>query len=203
MDDGLNNTTNAEIGQDFGREWARARQDRLHRFTISGTVETPWWLGKIRFSPLFRYGSSAPFDLGTGVDRNLSDVSTDRPIFNGNLDDIVWREPGTPYPQALADQFTLPLIGALSGNLPRNAGRGPSMYLFAVSFTREFRLSERMRLRPAVEIGNILNARVFNFGSEFVNFFGASPTQLQQDGFLVPSRTYRPRDMRFGVRFDF
>ncbi|MEO5859634.1 MAG: carboxypeptidase regulatory-like domain-containing protein [Pyrinomonadaceae bacterium] len=203
MDDGLNNTTNAEVGQDFGREWARARQDRLHRFTISGTVETPWWLGKLRVSPLFRYGSSAPFDLGTGVDRNLSDVSTDRPLFNGDLNDIVWREPGTIYPQALADQFTLPLIGALSGNLPRNAGRGPSMYLFDISLTREFRLSERMRLRPAVEVGNVLNARVFNYGSEFVNFFGATPTATQQAGFLVPSRTYRARDMRFGIRFDF
>jgi TonB dependent receptor len=203
MDDGLNNTTNAEVGQNFSREWARARQDRLHRFTISGTVETPWWLGKLRVSPLFRYGSSAPFDLGTGVDRNLSDVSTDRPLFNGNLNDIVWREPGTIYPQTLADQFKLPLIGAISGNLPRNAGRGPSMYLFDISLTREFRLSERMRLRPAVEVGNVLNARVFNYGSEFVNFFGASPTTTQQAGFLVPSRTYRARDMRFGIRFDF
>jgi hypothetical protein len=203
MDDGLNNTTNAEVGGDFGREWSRARQDRLHRFTISGTLEFPRYLGKLRFSPLFRYGSSAPFDLGTGIDRNLSDVSTDRPIFNGDINDIVWREPGTPFPQELYNQFSLPLIGAISGNLPRNAGHGPSMYLFDINVSREFRFSERVRFRPAVEVDNVLNARVFNFGSEFINFFGANPTATQQNGFLVPTRTYRARDIRIGMRLDF
>lgn len=203
MDDGLNNTTNAELGADFSREWARATQDRRHRIAVSGTVETPWWMGKLRFSPLFRYGSSAPFNLGTGVDRNLNDVSTDRPVFTGDIEDLIWREPGTPYPQELADQLTTPPIGANSGTLPRNAGRGPSMYLFDLSLSREFRFTERMRLRPTIEIGNILNARVFSYGSEFVDFFGATPTPTQQSGFLVPSRAYRPRDIRIGFRFDF
>lgn len=203
MDDGLNNTTNAEVGADFSREWARARQDRLHRFAVSGTVEFPSWLGKLRVSPLFRYGSSAPFDLGTGVDRNLNDVSTDKPNFSGNLDDLVWREPGTIFPQALYDQFSMPLIGSNSGNIPRNAGRGPSMYLFDINVGREFGFTERIRFRPTVEVNNVFNARVFNFGSEFINFFGVNPTPTQQAGFLVPSRTYRSRDIRLGFRLDF
>jgi len=203
QDDGLNNTTNAEVNNDFGSEWALATQDRRHRFALTGTFETPWWFGKVRFSPLFRYGSPAPFNLGTGVDRNLNDVSTDRPLFSGNLDDITYREPGSPYPASLAAQFTMPLIGAKSGNLPRNAGRGPSMYLFDLSLSREFRFRERFRLRPAFEVGNVFNARVFSFGSEFIDFFGDQPTQAQMDGFLVPSRTYRARDMRLGIRFDF
>jgi hypothetical protein len=203
MDDGLNNTTNAEVNGDFSREWARARQDRLHRFTVSGTVEFPKYLGKLRFSPLFRYGSSAPFDLGTGVDRNLNDVSTDKPNFSGSLDELVWREPGTPFPADLYAKFSMPLIGSVSGNVPRNAGRGPSMYLFDVNVSREFRFSERVRFRPAIEVDNILNARVFNFGSEFINFFGASPSVSEQAGFLVPSRTYRARDIRIGMRLDF
>lgn len=202
-DDGLNNTTNAEVGADFSREWSRARQDRLHRFVVAGTVETPSWLAKLRFSPLLRFGSSAPFDLGTGVDRNLDDVSTDKPNFSGNLRDLVWREPGTPFPEGLNAQFSMPLIGALSGNLPRNAGRGPSMYLFDLNISREFRFTERIKFRPTVEINNILNARVFNYGSEFINFFGATPTDTQRAGFLVPSRTYRQRDFRIGARLDF
>ena len=203
MDDGLNNTTNAEVGSDFNREWARARQDRLHRLAVSATVETPSWLGKLRFSPLLRYGSSAPFDLGTGVDRNLDDVSTDKPNFSGNLSDLVWREPGTQFPQALYDQFSMPLIGSISGNIPRNAGRGPSMYVFDLSVSREFRFTERVRFRPTVEANNILNARVFNYGSEFINFFGANPSATNQAAFLVPSRTYRQRDFRIGARLDF
>jgi hypothetical protein len=201
-DDGLNNTTNAEINGDFGREWARATQDRLHRVAISGTFETPSWMGKFRYSPIFRYGSSNPFNLGTGVDRNLNDVSTDRPIFNGNISDITWRQPGSPFPTALAANFALPTIGSAGGTLPRNAGHGPSMYLFDVNVSREWRFSERYRLRPTIEFGNILNAAVFSYGSEFVDFF-SNPTALQLDTFLVPTRTYRQRDIKFGMRFEF
>ena len=53
MDDGLNNTTNADVNGDFADEWARATQDRLHRVTVSGTFESPSWLGKVRYSPIF------------------------------------------------------------------------------------------------------------------------------------------------------
>jgi len=202
-DDGLNNTTNATMGADFAHEWARARQDRLHKIAISGTLEVPWWLGKLRFSPLFRYGSSAPFDLGMGIDRNVNYNSNDRPDFSGSLSEIVWRAPGTPFPADLYNKFSLPLIGS-RGNVPRNAGKGPSMYIFDIGVGREIRLSERMRLRPNVEVSNVFNMRVFNYGSEFINFFGtATPSQVQMDGFLVPSRTYRHREMRFGIRFDF
>lgn len=207
-DDGLNNTSNAEINGNFSREWARSLQDRRHRFALSGTFETPQWLGKLRFSPLFRFGSSAPFNLGYGVDRNLNDVSTDRPNFTGNINEIVWREPGSPFPATLAGQFSLPPIGALSGNLPRNAGRGPKLYIFDLSVSREWKFGDRYRIRPTIEFGNILNMVVFSFGSEFIDFnaLNASPTLAQQtnyQNFLIPTRTYRQRDMRLGVRFDF
>jgi hypothetical protein len=202
MDDGLNNTTNADINGDFSNEWARATQDRLHRISVSGTFESPSWFGKVRYSPIFRYGSSASFNLGTGDDRNLNDVSTDRPNFSGNIDEITWREPGTDFPSALVANFALPTIGSRGGDLPRNAGRGPSMYIFDLNVSREWKFNERFRLRPTVEFGNILNAAVFSYGSEFVDFF-ARPTQLQLDTFLVPSRTYRQRDIKFGLRFDF
>jgi hypothetical protein len=202
-DDGLNNTTNADVNGNFTNEFTRATQDRLHRFAFSGTFDTPWWMGKLRFSPLFRFGSSAPFNLGIGADRNLNDVSTDRLLFSGNLEDIRYREPGTPFPTALFNQFSLLPIGASGlGNIPRNSGRGPSMYIFDLNVSREFRFTERYRLRPTVEFGNILNAKVFSYGSEFVDFFG-TPTAAQQATFLVPQRTYRPRDIRIGLRFDF
>lgn len=196
-DDGLNNTSNAEINGDFSREWARNLQDRRHRIAISGLFDTPWWFGKLRFSPLFRYGSSAPFNIGIGgSDRNLDDLGTDRVNFSGNLDDIIYREPGSPFPAALAAQFSLQPIGSRSGNLPRNAGRGPSFYTFDLSVTREWKFGSRMRLRPVAEFNNILNAAVFNYGAEFIDF-------STQSDFLVPTRTYRQRQIRLGVRFDF
>lgn len=210
MDDGLNNTSNAEINGDFNSEFARSLQDRRHRFSLTGTFETPKWLGKLRFSPLFRYGSSAPFSLGNGgLDRNLDDLSNDRLIFSGNVKDIVWREPGSPFPAALASQFSLAPIGATGGNLGRNAGIGPSFYLFDLGLSRDFKITERMRLKPTIQFDNIFNAAVFNYGAGFIDFDALSPNASAttianfQAAFLVPTRTYRPRQIRIGLRFDF
>ncbi|MDQ3087471.1 MAG: TonB-dependent receptor [Acidobacteriota bacterium] len=209
-DDGLNNTANAEINGDFAREFTRTIQDRRHRIAFSGSFDTPFWLGKLRFSPLFRAGSSAPFSLGNGGrDRNLDDLSTDRLNFSGNLDDIVSRNPGSPFPAELAAQFSLAPIGARGGNLPRNAGTGPGFFTFDLNVTREFRLTERMRLRPVIEFDNILNAAVFNYGAAFIDFnaLGSNATPAQrldfENRFLVPTRTFRQREIRLGVRFDF
>ena len=195
-DDGLNNTANGQINGDFESEYTGTIQDRRHRIAFSGTFETPFWLGKLKFSPLFRAGSSALFDLGNGGnDRNLDDVSTDRPDFSGNISDIVWRASGSAFPQALFDQFSLPPIGAKGGNLPRNAGISPAFFTFDLNVSREFKLTERMKLRPVIQFDNILNATVFNFGSGFINYASTN--------FLVPTRTFRQRQIRLGLRFDF
>jgi len=200
-DDGLNNTANAEINGDFSREWARSTQDRRHRIAISSTIDTPWWLGKLRFSPLVRWGSAGRFNLGSGgSDRNLDDLGTDRINFNGNLKDIVWREPGSPVPAALLAQFSLQPIGAISGNLPRNSGRSPSFYTFDLSVTRQFTFKERFKFRPILEFTNIFNAAVFNYGSAFIDL---ALTTAAQTNFLVPTRTYQQRQVRAGFRFDF
>jgi hypothetical protein len=194
-DDGLNNTANAQVNGDFESEYTRTVTDRRHRVNFSGTFDTPYWFGKLRFSPLFRYGSSAPFSIGIGgSDRNLDDLGTDRPNFSGNLSDIVYSEPGV-FNQTLFNQFSLPTIGSRGGNLPRNAGIGPAFFTFDLSVSREFKFGERMRLRPVVEFDNILNAAVFNFGAAFIDYTGTN--------FLVPSRTFRQRQIRIGARFDF
>ncbi|MBC7900152.1 MAG: TonB-dependent receptor [Saprospiraceae bacterium] len=225
-DDGLNNTSDAEVNGDFNREWSRALQDRRHRFAFSATFETPSWLGKLKLSPLFRYGSSAPFNLSySGIDRNLDDLSNDRVNFSGDTKDIKWRKPGSPVPAELLSQFSLQPIGANGGNLPRNAGNGPPLYIFDLNMTREFKFGERMRLRPTVEIGNVFNAVVLSFGSGFIDYstFGVQRPSVTaatappigstilltngletfENNFLVPTRAYRPRDIRLGFRFDF
>ena len=143
----------------------------------------------------------APFNLGDGgSDRNLDDLGTDRVNFSGNLNDIRFREPGSPIPTALLAQFSLQPIGARGGNLPRNAGTGPSFYTFDLSLTREWRFHERFKLRPVIQFDNILNAAVFNYGAAFIDL---AVTPAAQQNFLVPTRTYRPRQIRLGMRFDF
>ncbi|MBC7796207.1 MAG: TonB-dependent receptor [Pyrinomonadaceae bacterium] len=211
-DDGLNNTSNAEVNGDFRREYARSLQDRRNRLAVSGVFNTPYWLGGLRFSPLVRFGSSAPFNLGVGgSDRNLDDLGTDRVNFNGDVNDIQTRNPGSTFPTALVSQFSLQPIGSRGGNLPRNAGRGPNLFTFDLSVTKEIKMGERIRIRPTAQFDNILNTTVFSYGSEFIDFTalrgdGTPPTAAQItnfNNFLVPQRTFRQRQIRVGLRFDF
>jgi hypothetical protein len=86
IDDGVVNTSDALTPGDFRHERARSLLDRRHRFVFSGTVGVPRWLGFLQFSPFLRIASSAPFNISLGgVDRNLDDVSNDRPNFSGDI----------------------------------------------------------------------------------------------------------------------
>lgn len=197
-DDGVVNTSSAQISGDFRSEFSRALQDRRHRFVFSGAMETPNWLGKLRFSPIVRVATGAPFNLsGGGFDRNLDDVNNDRPDFNGDFSLIRTRNAGEPFPQEVFNALTRPTIGARGGNLPRNSGIGPGLFLFDLSVSREFKFTEKVKLRPNVEFNNVLNATVFSFGTAFINATDPQAT------FLVPNRTYRPREIRLGLRLDF
>ncbi len=209
VDDGVVNTSDALIPGDFRHERARSLLDRRHRFVFSGSFDLPRLLGKLTLSPILRLASGAPFNISIGgVDRNLDDVGNDRPNFSGNTDQLRWRGPNDPIDPAIVNQFALPTIGQ-SGTLPRNAGRGPGLFLFDLSVTREFRLTERIRLRPVIEFDNVLNKTVFGFGAEFINFNALAPEATAEqrraflNSFLVTSRTLRPRQIRLGIRIDF
>src|SRR2546423_137341 len=209
IDDGIVNTSDALVVADFRRERARSLLDRRQRFVLSGTLDVPKLMGRLRFSPILRWASGAPFNISIGgADRNLDDVSNDRPNFTGDTHLLRARPPGVPLDARVLAAFSLPTIGQ-TGNLPRNAAIGPNLFTFDLNITREFRLGEHFRLRPVVEIDNVLNHTVFSFGSEFVDFNALSPAatlaqrQALLDSFLVTTRTLRPRIFRFGVRFDF
>jgi hypothetical protein len=201
-DDGLVNTSSAQIPGDFNAEFGESVQDRRHRFNFSGNFESPGWLGKIRFSPIVRIASGNRFNLSSGgIDRNLDDVNNDRPNFSGDTGIIRYRNPGDPFPQNVLDALSLPPIGS-PGNLPRNAGRGPVQAIFDLNVSREWRFTERLRLRPNIEVDNVFNSTVFTFASDFINFDNVG-TAAFTESFLVPQRTLRQRQIRIGVRFDF
>ena len=208
-DDGVVNTSDALNPGDFFAERARSLLDRRHRFVFSGSFEMPKLLGKLQFAPVLRLTSGAPFNISIGgADRNLDDVGNDRPIFTGDPNALKWRRSNQPLDRSILEQFGLPTIGQ-SGNLPRNAGQGPGQFFFDLNVTREFHLNERLRFRPVVEFDNVLNKNVLSFGSEFIDFNGLAPTATPEqrqaflNSFLVPTRTLRPRQLRFGLRLDF
>ena len=209
QDDGIVNTSSAQINGDFNGDYSRSLLDRRHRIAFSGTFDMPKILGSLRLSPLFRFGTGAPFNISAGgIDRNLDDVSNDRPNFSGDVSSLNFRKYGTPFPDALAAQFSLAPIGSPGGNLPRNAGNGPRQYIFDLNVSRQFKFGERFTLRPQIEFDNVLNMTVYSFGSNFINFdllnsTNAQTVQNARDIFLSATRTYRPRQIRLGIRFDF
>jgi len=185
IDDGLVNTSDALVPGDFRAERARSLLDRRHRFVFSGTFE----VGGLQWSPIWRVASGAPFNISLGgVDRNLDDVSNDRPNYSGELGWLRWRRPGEPLDPRVVQAISVPQIGQ-RGNLPRNAGRGPGQFVLDLNVTRRIR-----HATLSVEFDNVLNKTVFSFGSEFINF---------GEDFLVAKRTMRPRQVRLGLKIDF
>src|SRR5262245_17647158 len=198
IDDGVVNTSSPLVVGDFRRERALSLQDARHRVAISGYYLFPGWLARLSLSGAFNYSSSLPFSIGVrGNDRNLDDVNNDRPNFAGDLDRIVWRRPGQQLDPTLTRGFSLPTIGT-SGNLPRNAGRGPAAYTLNLRLAREFKFTESRKAELQIEAFNPFNSTVFSFGSEFIDFGATGPGD-----FLTPRRTVKPRTMRVGLRFDF
>ena len=200
-DDGFVDTSSAQLAGDFRNEFSRSSIDRRHKFRFSGTTDVPNWLGGLRFSPFLRVESSRPFNISVGRDRSLDDVRNDRPNFSGDVSDIRWRHPNDPLPQALVDQFSLAPIGT-PGNLGRNAGTGPALFIFDLNVSREFRFGERIRIRPQLSFDNILNATVFSFGSDFIDLDDEGTDEFDQ-GFFVPTRTFRQRRIQAGIRLFF
>ena len=197
-DDGVVNTSSPLVPGDFGREWSLSLLDARHRLALSGELLVPRLLGGWRLAGIFNLSSARPFNLGmNGNDRNLDDVDNDRPLFHGDLARIRWRRPGETLDPALLDAFALPLIGS-TGDLPRNAGRGPRAHALNLRASREFRLTERLRIEWQLEAFNPLNETVFSFGAEFVDF-----TPAGAGDFLTPARTVKPRTLRTGVKLAF
>ncbi|MEZ5346196.1 MAG: TonB-dependent receptor [Pyrinomonadaceae bacterium] len=202
-DDGLSDTSSAQIAGDFAGEFGRSGLYRRHRLRISGIMELPRWLGRLRMSPVLRLESGRPFNISIGGDdRNLDDVSNDRPNYTGDLGDIVWHHPNDPFPQSLFEKFSLAPIGSRGGDLPNNAGNGPALFDLDLNVSREFLFGERFRIKPQITFSNLLNATVYNFGTNFIGLENAGSPEFER-GFLTPSRTMTQRKIQIGIRIGF
>lgn len=198
VDDGVVNTSSPLVVGNLRRERSLSLLDSRHRVVISGTWGLPAWLGGLTLGGIAQATSSRPFNIGiNGNDRNLDDVGSDRPNYYGPLEEIVWRRPDENPAAGLLERFTLPMIGT-SGNLPRNAGRGPAIHTLSLRLSRTLRLGERYAVQFHAESFNPLNSTVFSFGAEYIDFI---PGRTER--FLVPPRTVKARTMRLGLRLTF
>ena len=192
VDEGTTNTASPQNLVDRRAERAISLQDQRHRMTFSGTFSVPQV--NIDLSPTVVIGSSRPFNIGSGVDRNLNDIQNDRPNFTREIGRPEWRRPGDAGDAAVKEALVLSPIGS-DGNLPRNYGIGPGTRGLNLRASRTFSVSEHVRVRPAIDVFNVLNATIFSFGSEFIN--------RDDSDFLTARRTQRPRIVQLGVKVSF
>ena len=189
VDEGTTNTASPQDLFDRRAERALSLQDQRHRFTFSGLFQLPFI--KLDFAPIVSFGSSRPFNIGTGFDRNLNDVENDRPNFLTNIGRPQWREPGSGLATDVKSQLALAPIGS-SGNLPRNYGRGPGTRTVNIRASRSFNIGDRTKIRPSIDVFNLFNNTTFSFGSEFVN--------RDDSDFLLPRRSGRPRSVQLSIK---
>jgi hypothetical protein len=192
IDEGTTNTASPQALTDRRAERALSLQDQRHRFTFSGSFRVPGV--RVDFAPIISFGSSKPFNIGAGFDRNLNDIENDRPNFISPIDRPVWRSPGNGTGDAVRQAIVLAPIGS-NGNLPRNYGRGPGTRTINLRVSRTFRRGEHFRVRPALDLFNLFNNSIFSFGSEFIDRDDAD--------FLVPRRTQRPRLVQLSLQVSF
>jgi hypothetical protein len=192
IDEGTTNTASPQDLLDRRAERALSLQDQRHRFTLSGSFREPFL--EIDLAPIISFGSSKPFNIGAGFDRNLNDIENDRPDFIRPIGRPEWRSPGSMNATDVKDALRLAPIGS-SGNLPRNYGRGPGTMNVSLRAARTFTVREHIRIRPAVDVFNVLNQTVFSFGAEFIDRDDAD--------FLVPRRAQRPRSIQLSLKVSF
>jgi hypothetical protein len=191
IDEGTTNTASPQVLSDRRAERALSLQDQRHRISFSGLFQVP--LIKLDVAPIVSFGSSRPFNIGAGFDRNLNDIQNDRPNFLGPIGRPEWRRPGS-VADDIKSSLALAPIGS-SGNLPRNYGRGPGTHTINVRASRTFTFGESIKLRPAIDVFNLFNEALFSFGSEFIDRDDAD--------FLIPRRTQRPRIIQLSIKVAF
>jgi Carboxypeptidase regulatory-like domain len=110
---------------DLRGEFGRASFDIRHRFTVFGTINSPWW--KIVFNPFVVANSGPPFNITTGSDLNLDRQFNERPTFaqlNAYCTNFPARCTGFDY-SSTSNDF-----------IPRNYGNGHGSVTFNLRASR-------------------------------------------------------------------
>lgn len=192
VDEGTTNTASPQDLFDRRAERALSLQDQRHRATFSGLFQVPYI--DLELAPIVSFGSSKPFNIGAGSDRNLNDIENDRPNLIARIGRPVWRRPGSSPANQVKSALELSPIGS-TGNLPRNYGVGPGTATISLRASRTIVIREHLRVRPSIDVFNVFNNTIFSFGSEFVDRDDAD--------FLLPRRTQKPRTVVLSLRVSF
>ena len=155
--------------------------DQRHVFAFSAVYDLP---ANFQVGGIIRAASGIPINFLVSDDHNSDGFFNDRPDLGPN------------------GQF-LPPPADRPGNLPRNFGRGESFFQVDVRFAKNFLFGESYKLELLAEIFNLFNRTNFNFRAGTVNRFidFSDPSSLENLG--TASEVFDPRQVQFGIKFNF
>jgi hypothetical protein len=158
--------------RNLGIDWGASDFDVRHRVVANLTWELPWLrdasglkgavLGGWQLNGIFQYQTGYPFNIFTSAtypngDFNGDGVQNDRP----NLPSYGLNPPSTSndaYMAGFLRASDFPRPQGVSGNLPRNAYRGPRYKTTDLSVFKNFRLGWRdAKLQLRIEAFNVFN----------------------------------------------
>jgi len=206
----LHNSTTQGGAQNFSNlaeDHGRADTDQRHVFSASFNYQPDYYKGDNRFmrhlvngwsiSPIIKIRSGLPFTITNGnVDANLDGNTADRAQLVGN--------PHIGHPTAAQWFNTAAFVQnkvvtgvATDGNSPRNLLDGPGYWVADLALSRDFRLSERFRLRFRAEGTNVFNH--VNLGQPG----NSVPSGTTSATFGVITSASAMRKLQFGLRLTF
>jgi outer membrane receptor protein involved in Fe transport len=155
--------------------------DQRHVFAFSAVYDLP---ANFQVGGIIRAASGIPINFLVSDDHNSDGFFNDRPDLGPN------------------GEF-LPPPADRPGNLPRNFGRGESFFQVDVRFAKNFLFGDSDKLELLAEIFNLFNRTNFNFRAGTVNRFidFSDPGSLENLG--TASEVFDPRQVQFGIKFNF
>ncbi len=207
----LHNNTTQGLAQNYSRlelDKGRADTDQRHVFTLSMNFQPDFYSGGNQVakailngwsvSPILKLRSGRPFTVtNSNVDANLDGVQTDRAQLIG--------DPRLANPTAdmwfnIAAFARNPIVTgvATDGTSARNLLTGPDFKVVDMALSRDFRFSERYKLRVRVEGTNVLNLVNYDQPNAGVPVSLASPGNF---GRITGAGNMRR--LQFGARFTF
>ncbi len=209
----LHNNTTQGLAQNYlniDAEKGPADTDQRHVFSMSFNFQPDLYKGSNRvakgvlngwsISPIVKIRSGRPFTVGNGgVDANLDGVTaTDRARLTG-VSPYLANPTAAAWFNTAAFVQNLAITGApVDGTSPRNFLYGPGFRVVDLALSRDFRFTERFKLRFRAEGTNILNNVNLN---DPVSTVPATITPTSSFGTISSAKSMRI--IQLGVRLSF
>lgn len=171
--------------QDLDAERGPQAYDQRHLFAFSTIYDLPW---ELELGGIIRASSGTPFNWLLSYDHNGDGFLNDRP-------DLVPGGGEFPFADPPADR---------PGNLGRNTGRGTAFFTVDLRVAKTFTWN-RVSLQLLAEFFNIFNRTNYNFRQGSVNHIinFDDPLWFADPALGTATEVYNPRQIQFGVKFNF